>query len=109
MQSDKNIISFNNLKEEIAFFYNPFPLWFIIFVVMPFQIIAKVTYLPYYIFHLLGLGRFYKFGHYIMFENIEQFTLQPKNYCKHTKEIHLKIVKDAKEEILYRSPTKLQS
>jgi hypothetical protein len=80
-------------------FFNPFPWWFIVFVVIPFRLFSFVTYLPYYILWLVCLYRFaglYKRMHHIAMENLQQFILQPINYLKHIKSIHKQIVEDSK-------------
>lgn len=77
-------------------FFNPFPWWFILFVAIPMQIFSFITYLPYYILYVVGLGKFYKRMHHIAIENLQQFTLQPKDYLKHVKSIHKQIVEDSK-------------
>ena len=68
-------------------FFNPFPWWHVLFIIIPFRLLHVITYLIYYPLFLIGLGGLYKKVHYILFANIEQFLLQPKGYCQHTKSI----------------------
>jgi len=75
-------------------FFNPFPTWYIILVVIPAYIFYFVTYLPYYPLKFIGLGKWYQKGHYFVLEHIQQFILQPKNYCKNIKKINIQIIKD---------------
>jgi hypothetical protein len=78
-------------------FFNPFSGWYILFVIIPFRLLSFITYLPCYPLSLIGVGKFYKKGHYFVWEHIQQFALQPKNYCKHVKKINKQIIEDAKE------------
>lgn len=78
-------------------FMNPFPLWYIIFVVIPVNLLCSITYLPYFILKFVGLGKFYKKIHYFVWVNVEQFTLDPKHYCKHIKDINIQIINDCKK------------
>jgi hypothetical protein len=68
-------------------FFNPFPWWHIVFIMIPFRFLHVMTYLLYYPLILIGLGKLYRKAHYVLFANIEQFLLQPKEYCQHTKSI----------------------
>jgi len=77
-------------------FFNPFSWWTIVLVVIPFRILGFISYLPYYPLSLIGVGKYYKRGHFIILQNIEQLLLQPKNYLKHRKSIHKQIVEDSK-------------
>jgi len=87
----------NVIKGEKKMFFNPFPMWFIILVIIPFRLLNVITYLPYYLFKLIRLGKWYKNLHYIIWANIEQFILQPKNYIKKAKKIYKQIVEESKE------------
>ena len=90
-------------------FFNPFPWWFILLVILPFRLLSFLTYLPVYPLKLVGLG--YKYGmiHDIVWSHFEQFTLEPQNYVKHRKEIHKQIVIDAKEYMVKRKEKKNES
>ena len=68
-----------------------------IFVILPFNILDRLTYLPYYLLKKMGYGSYYKKKHYILIENIHQFLLQPKNYVKKYRSIHRQIVKESEE------------
>jgi hypothetical protein len=80
-------------------FLNPFSWWYIILVIIPFRLCSLITLLPAYPLTIIGLGRLYKKGHYFAWAHLEQFTLQPKDYCKHIKNINSQIISDTKEFI----------
>lgn len=74
--------------------FNPFPMWFMILVVIPVQILSIVTYLPYFLLKFIGLGNIYKRIHFFVWMNIEQLTLQPVDYFKYIKDINKQIIEE---------------
>lgn len=73
------------------------PWWMFLFVILPFNLFLLITWLPYYLFKIIGLGKFYKQKRHIVVEHVHQLILQPESYFKVWKGIHEQIVKESKK------------